>query len=71
MAIVRRRRRRLAAAAILLAMGVGKNIAINFSLASGLLIVASAMVAAICGVLASVAMRIVARRAARLSFGVN
>ena len=37
--------------AILLALGVGKDIAINFSLASGLLLVTSAVVAAICGVL--------------------
>src|SRR5581483_8688315 len=34
-----------AAAAILLALGVGKNIAINFSLASGLLLVISAVAA--------------------------
>jgi Lysylphosphatidylglycerol synthase TM region len=50
-----------AAAAILLALGVGKDIAINFSLASGLLLVASALVASLCGLLASVAMRMLAR----------
>ena len=32
-----------ASAAILLALGVGKDVAINFSLASGLLLVASAL----------------------------
>ena len=51
-----------AAAGILLALGVGKDIAINFSLASGLLLVASALVAAVMGVLASLAIRAVARR---------
>jgi Lysylphosphatidylglycerol synthase TM region len=50
-----------AAAAILLALGVGKDIAINFSLASGLLLVASASAASLCGLLASVAMRMLAR----------
>jgi Lysylphosphatidylglycerol synthase TM region len=50
-----------AAAGILLALGVGKDIAINFSLASGLLLVASALAASLCGVLASVGMRMVAR----------
>jgi hypothetical protein len=52
-----------AAAAILLTLGVGKDIAINFSLASGLLLVLSAVAASICGVLASLAIRLVARRA--------
>jgi Lysylphosphatidylglycerol synthase TM region len=51
-----------AAAAILLALGVGKDIAINFSLASGLLLVASASAASLCGLLASVAMRRLVRR---------
>jgi uncharacterized membrane protein YbhN (UPF0104 family) len=46
-----------AGVAILLALGVGKDIAINFSLASGLLLVMSAVVASMCGVLASVALR--------------
>jgi hypothetical protein len=50
-----------AAAAILLAMGVGKDIAINFSLASGLLLVVTAMVAALSGVSASLALQAVAR----------
>ena len=39
-----------AAAAILLALGVGKDIAINFSLASGLLLVTSALVVTLFGV---------------------
>ncbi len=46
-----------AAAAILLALGVGKDIAINFSLASGLILVMSAVAASICGVVASQANR--------------
>jgi uncharacterized membrane protein YbhN (UPF0104 family) len=52
-----------AAAGVLLALGVGKDIAINFSLASGLLLVLSAVAASICGVLASLAIRFVARNA--------
>ena len=52
-----------AAAAILLAMGVGKDVAINFSLASGLLLVISAVAASVCGVLASVAIRLAGARA--------
>ena len=51
-----------ATAGILLALGVGKDIAINFSLASGLLLVTSALVAAFIGVLASFATRAAARR---------
>jgi hypothetical protein len=51
-----------AAAAILLALGVGKDIAINFSLASGLILVTSAVAASICGVLASQANRLLATR---------
>jgi uncharacterized membrane protein YbhN (UPF0104 family) len=51
-----------ATAGILLALGVGKDIAINFSLASGLLLVVSALAAAIMGVLVSPATRSVARR---------
>ncbi|MGZ4386850.1 MAG: lysylphosphatidylglycerol synthase domain-containing protein [Gaiellaceae bacterium] len=47
---------------ILLALGVGKDIAINFSLASGLLLVTSASAAALFGVAASVAMSALARR---------
>ena len=46
---------------ILLALGVGKEIAINFSLASGLLLVGSATVAALSGVIASLALPVVAR----------
>jgi hypothetical protein len=52
-----------AAAAILLALGVGRDIAINFSLASGLLLVTTAVVASIFGVLSSLAIRVSARRA--------
>ena len=51
-----------ATAGILLTLGVGKDIAINFSLASGLLLVGSAIVAALAGVLASLALRAVAQR---------
>jgi hypothetical protein len=51
-----------AAAGILLLLGVGRDIAINFSLASGLLLVVSALVAAILGVSASLSIRAVARR---------
>ena len=51
-----------ATAGILLALGVGKDIAINFSLASGLLLVTSALAAALMGVLASLATRAMARR---------
>ena len=51
-----------ATAGILLALGVGKDIAINFSLASGLLLVLSALAAALLGILASLAIRAVTRR---------
>jgi hypothetical protein len=51
-----------ATAGILLALGVGKNIAINFSLASGLLLVTSASVAALSGLALSIAARASARR---------
>jgi uncharacterized membrane protein YbhN (UPF0104 family) len=51
-----------ATAGILLALGVGKDIAINFSLASGLLLVTSASAAALSGVALSVAMRFVTDR---------
>jgi uncharacterized membrane protein YbhN (UPF0104 family) len=51
-----------ATAGILLALGVGKEIAINFSLAAGLLLLASALTAALMGVVASLATRAVARR---------
>lgn len=46
-----------AGVAILLALGMGKDIAINFSLASGLLLVVSAIAASVCGVLASIMIR--------------
>jgi hypothetical protein len=51
-----------ATAGILLALGVGKNVAINFSLASGLLLVTSASAAALAGFALSLAMRALARR---------
>jgi uncharacterized membrane protein YbhN (UPF0104 family) len=51
-----------ATAGILLALGVGKDIAINFSLASGLLLVTSASAAALCGLAASIGMRVLAQR---------
>ncbi len=44
-----------ASAGILLLLGVGKDVAINFSLASGLLLSAAALTAAIVGVTGSVA----------------
>jgi len=50
-----------AAAGILLALGVGKNVAINFSLASGLLLVVSAVAATLLGVAASLVIRAMAR----------
>ena len=53
-----------ATAAILLTLGVGKNIAINFSLASGLLIASSASLAALCGTALSITTLAVARRRA-------
>ena len=51
-----------ATAGILLALGVGKDIAINFSLASGLLLTTSATFAAICGTVFSLAAVALARR---------
>jgi hypothetical protein len=51
-----------ATAGILLALGVGKDIAINFSLASGLLLVTSASAAALCGLAASIGMRVLTQR---------
>jgi hypothetical protein len=48
---------------ILLALGVGKDVAINFSLASGLLLITSASAAALAGLALSVATRAFARRA--------
>jgi len=51
-----------AAAGILLALGAGKDIAINFSLASGMLLVASASAAAVSGLTLSLATRGLSRR---------
>jgi hypothetical protein len=51
-----------ATAGILLALGVGKDLAINFSLASGLLLITSASAAALSGLTISVATRALARR---------
>ena len=51
-----------ATAGILLALGVGKDVAINFSLASGLLLVTSASAAAVSGVVLSLSMRMLAGR---------
>jgi hypothetical protein len=51
-----------ATAGILLALGVGKNIAINFSLAAGMLLVTSATAAALCGVTFSLATSMFDRR---------
>ena len=53
-----------ATAGILLALGAGKDIAINFSLASGMLLVTCAAVAAFSGVVLSLATRALARRPA-------
>ena len=52
-----------ATAGILLALGVGKDVAINFSLASGLLLITSASAAALAGLALSVATRALAKRA--------
>jgi uncharacterized membrane protein YbhN (UPF0104 family) len=51
-----------ATAGVLLALGAGKDVAINFSLASGLLLVTSATVAGLVGVLLSVASALLRRR---------
>jgi hypothetical protein len=51
-----------AAAAILLALGAGRDIAINFSLASGLLLVITAVAASLVGISASLASTVLARR---------
>jgi uncharacterized membrane protein YbhN (UPF0104 family) len=50
-----------ATAGILLALGVGRDIAINFSLASGLLLVTSASAAALSGLVVSLATRALTR----------
>jgi hypothetical protein len=54
-----------AAAAILLALGAGRTVAINFPLASGLLLVTSAMAAALAGVALSPVVRELAGRRVR------
>jgi hypothetical protein len=51
-----------ATAAILLTLGVGKDIAINFSLASGLLLLTSASVAALSGLSLTLATRALATK---------
>lgn len=51
-----------AAAAILLLLGVEKDVAINFSLASGLLAVVSSIVAAVVGITITLVARLLARR---------
>jgi uncharacterized membrane protein YbhN (UPF0104 family) len=51
-----------ATAGILLALGVGKDIAINFSLASGLLLIVSASAAAFSGLAVSVGTRAITQR---------
>jgi len=51
-----------ATAGILLALGVGRDVAINFSLASGLLLLTSASAAAVSGVALSVGAHALARR---------
>jgi uncharacterized membrane protein YbhN (UPF0104 family) len=51
-----------ATAGILIALGVGKNIAINFSLASGLLLVTSASAAALSGLIVSITTRALTQR---------
>jgi len=50
-----------ATAGVLLLLGVGKDLAINFSLASGLLLITSASAAALAGVAGSLTMSVVAR----------
>ena len=50
-----------ASAGILLALGVGKDIAINFSLASGLLLMTSALLVTLCGVVGPHAIDALAR----------
>lgn len=57
-----------ASAAILLALGVGKDIAINFSLASGLLIVTSALVVTVSGIVGSLAIGALARHRTASSY---
>ena len=54
-----------ATAGILLALGAGRDIAINFSLASGLLLVSSALAATLCGTFASLTIGAMARHQLR------
>jgi uncharacterized membrane protein YbhN (UPF0104 family) len=58
-----------ATAGILLALGVSQDIAINFSLASGLLLVTSAAAAALSGLVVSVGARALTRRRAVVGIG--
>jgi Lysylphosphatidylglycerol synthase TM region len=51
-----------ATAGILFALGAGKDVAVNFSLASGLLLVTSATAAALCGLVLSLATAAMAKR---------
>jgi len=51
-----------ATAGILFALGAGKDVAISFSLASGLLLVSTATAAALCGLTLSIATRAIAKR---------
>jgi hypothetical protein len=60
-----------AAATILFALGVGKDVAINFSLASALLLVMSALAAAVAGVGTSLAISAMARRNRTLAFATS
>jgi hypothetical protein len=58
-----------ATAAILLALGAGRNVAINFPLASGLLLITSASAAALAGLVLSVATGMLATRRATIVHG--
>jgi hypothetical protein len=60
-----------AAATILFALGVGRDVAINFSLASALLLVMSALAAAVAGVVASLTISAMARRNGSLAFATS
>jgi Lysylphosphatidylglycerol synthase TM region len=60
-----------AAATILFALGVGRDVAINFSLASALLLVMSALAAAVAGVVASLTISAMARRNRSLAFATS
>ncbi len=58
-----------ATAAVLLALGVSKSAAINFSLASGLLLTSAALVAALIGLSGSLLLSVQRRRIVRLATG--